>query len=340
MRFRKYFMCHNCETHLTRNPQEIYNYINISYCPQCGERFVEDTEEAERKYVHAVISSLVISAEDFDDLIVSIQNCLNQCDTEILINDNEQTYHINRWRSTMNQLKKEDYESIDTSFMDEPERRKIQGLVQSTEESDEQEDTGSFDFTNASDESQDGGKDEVEPTKHLIQDYLGICDVLFLGTGHDAPMLENLINEMEENYVDIVMMESGIGQSTIDKDASVGNKAAYLYDKMYDHADSYLLQGTPADLRDIATQNVHSSFSKEEGWTETDTEMFEEDKQAQRRINEEYYEAIIGERDGKFAMEAVGYIIDNQDSITGNACIIAGKSHISGIYRRMTGLEL
>lgn len=336
-------MCNNCETHLTRNPQEIYNFINISYCPQCGERFVEDTEEAGRKYAHAVISSLVISAEEFDDLIVNIENCVNQCDSSILINENGYEYHIRKWRETAQELKNQNYEDVDTSFMDKPERKKIQGLIQSTEEeSDENEDTGVFDSVKKSDEfsSEESSDSQVEPTKHLIKDYLGICDVLFLGTGHDAPMLEDLINEMEENYVDIVMMESGIGQSTIDKDASVGNKAAHLYDKMYDHADSYLLRGTPDDLREIATRNVHSSFSKEEGWTETDTEMFEEQKQTRKRINEEYYEAIISERDGKFAMEAVGYIIENKDRINGNACIIAGKSHITGIYKRMTGLEL
>lgn len=341
MRFDEYFICDSCGVHLARNPKDLYNCINISYCPKCGELLRERTEISDQKYSHAVISSLVISSKQFDDLLINIENCVKEYNRKTLINESGREYLLQKWKKLARDIRNENYEEMDLSFLDKPEKEKIKGMIRDVEEETESSDLESeFDYVKGNEQDESDTSTEVKPTKHLIEDYLGICDVLFLGTGHDAPILDSLINEMEENYVDIVMIESGIGQSSIDKDASVGNKAAHMYDNMYDHAESYLLKGTPDSLREIAENGGYSSFTKEEGWMEDDHETFKNKNRMLKMVDEEYYEAIISERNGKFAMEAVGYITENRGRINGNACIIAGKSHITGIYKRMTGLEL
>lgn len=343
-------MCENCGIHLKRDPEELVEFINKHRCPSCNCSLVDDdiSKKTER-FAHAVITALIMSSKDIISLKHSLNWACRDYNREILVNSYGQEYSVKELSDIVNKLDSNSYSKIEAPFLEKPLRQKFRGMEEESEKDIEQDDDLDI-FATAKDEisskinySSDNKDEnqEVKPTKKVVKDYIGLCDVIFLGTAHSAPMLGKLVEQMESHNVGLVLLESGVNNNSVDADdGPVGHRAASRYKSLHGSTKLELLRGTPDDFDNIVKNGSVTGVTN--GWLNDDHDDFKDSRRRQRLLDREYYNAIIEERDGKFATEIAGYILEEhtEGSLNGNVCVIAGKTHIPGIYRRLTGLSL
>lgn len=336
-------MC-DCGIQIVRDPMELHAYINRSNCPRCQ----APLNQSGKKQAHSVITAIVISSDNLKQLRKGLEKSIANYQKDLLVTKNGVEYHKNRITDLIRKIEEQEYDDIDIAFLDSPERNKILGMINEVRNNDNNKDEtsksgstkSSFEKLSRSDTSE---SNSPQPSRKVIKNYLGICDILLLGVSHNAPILDSLHEEMRNKYVDLVMVESVPGGKDLRTDGVVGDgvpiehKAAAEYGKIYDTEGVYVLQGSPKEISEFSINYPTSAF--DDTWSDTSQEIAKEDRNLTEKINQEYYNAVINERDGKFAMEAVGYILKHKN-MNGNACIIAGKSHIPGIYKKIMGSEI
>lgn len=344
MKFKDNFMC-DCGIQIVRDPMELHAYVNQSNCPKCQAPLNQSNE----KQAHSVITAIVISSDNLKQLRKGLEKSIANYQKDLLITKNGVEYHKNRITDLIRKIEEQEYDDIDISFLDSPEKNKILRMINEVQNNDNnKEGTSKSGSTKASlfekrSKSDTSESNSPQPSRKVIKNYLGICDILLLGVAHNAPILDCLHEEMKDKYVDLVMVESVPGERGLMTDGVVGDevpiehKAAEEYEKIYDTEGVYVLQGTPKEISEF-DQNADVS-AYDDTWSDTSQKIAKENNNLIEKVDEEYYNAVINERDGKFAMEAVGYILKHKD-MNGNACIIAGKTHIPGIYKKIIGSEI
>lgn len=344
-------MCESCGIHLKRNPEELVELINDYRCPSCDQSLVDDDIDNKKgRFAHAVVTALIMSAENLHSLKSSLNRAYRDYNGRILVNSYGKEYSKKQLLDVLNNLDSTDSPEFKNQFFEKPLNQKLQGLIQEELEDNVEQNDGLDIFATTKNEisnkinnslSNEDENQEVKPTKKVIEDYIGLCDAIFLGTGHTAPILGNLVEQMEKHNVDLILVESGINNNSIDADdGPVSHRAASRYESLHPSTKVRLLRGTPDDFDTIVENASVTGFRKEKGWLEDDHSSFKDKRREQKLLDREYYEAIISERDGKFATEIVGYILENKENLNGNVCVMAGKTHIPGIYQRLTGLSL
>lgn len=168
--------------------------------------------------------------------------------------------------------------------------------------------------------------------KKTEEDYTGV-EVKFIGTAHNQGlMISKIKEELEE--CELIMVESSSTES-FSPGSMIGHKAASAHMSYLNKDIVKVLEGYPD--REYAEQDPHESsllsLFKTGGKTH-DLKQRQEKIDEQRSKNPEYFQKILDERDHKFALQAIEYIVDAYyEQGISKAAIIAGKDHIPGMYQ-------
>jgi hypothetical protein len=159
------------------------------------------------------------------------------------------------------------------------------------------------------------------------EDNTGV-DVKFIGTSHEsALMIESIKEEIED--CELLMVESSSTES-FSPSRMIGHRAASA---KLAHANEDIVEVLNGYPDGVDSKTKSKLMHIIQGETRHNLKERQKRLDRDRARDPDRFKRVISDRDHKFALQAVEYIVEHYYKRgIGKAAIIAGKDHIPGIY--------